>query len=292
MLRGLLHEIVRRRLWPIPVVALLIAVAAPLLFLKSTPSSAPVPAEAAQAPVGGVGLPVRAQRLLQTQSDAAKRKAKKRAKADDPFEGPKSTGNAADDASSSDAGGAGSGSSSAGGAGAEEPVPVVITDENGRTVSAPDDASAPAGARSSGSDPSYVAVDVRFEPKSTGPVRHAIPRLKAFSANDRVLAIFVRYSPSSNRAVFAVAPNTWVRGSVACRPAAGLCRTVQLAAGKHAVLTILGPHRTAITRRLSVVRIRLVKGTEPRPPLNGPCLLGKLKKLGLGDAALLSGACG
>ena len=41
MLRSLVDEVVRRRLWPIPLVALLVAIAAPLLFMKSAPPAAP-----------------------------------------------------------------------------------------------------------------------------------------------------------------------------------------------------------------------------------------------------------
>ena len=46
MLRSLVDEVVRRRLWPIPLVALLIAVAAPVLFMKSPPPDAPAATEA------------------------------------------------------------------------------------------------------------------------------------------------------------------------------------------------------------------------------------------------------
>ena len=37
MLRNMLQEIVRRRLWPIPLVAVLVIIAAPVLLMKSAP---------------------------------------------------------------------------------------------------------------------------------------------------------------------------------------------------------------------------------------------------------------
>ncbi len=59
MLRNLLDEVRRRHLWPIPVIALLVAVAAPLLFLKSAPSDAPLASAPAPAAAPAGQLPAR-----------------------------------------------------------------------------------------------------------------------------------------------------------------------------------------------------------------------------------------
>jgi hypothetical protein len=59
MLRTLLDEVMRRRLWPIPLVAVLVAVAAPLLFLKSAPQDAPPASLAAPAMAPAGKLPAR-----------------------------------------------------------------------------------------------------------------------------------------------------------------------------------------------------------------------------------------
>ncbi|MDQ3675880.1 MAG: hypothetical protein M3401_03600 [Actinomycetota bacterium] len=291
MLRGLLHEIVRRRLWPIPVVALLVAVAAPLLFLKSSPGGAPR-AQSSQPASAADGLPARAQRLLRTNA-APGHRAKKPPKADDPFQGPGSAGTAPSDAGSSSTSGGPRSPASPGDATPEQkPIPVVITDTDAKATkgTTEDKSSKATDAESSGSDASHVAVDMRFA-KAGGRVRRAIPRRKPFTARGRVVASFVKYSPASDKAVFAISPNTLVAG-VRCRRKEGLCRYVDLPAGKHVRLTIAGPGGTFITRRLGVVRIHPVSGEERRPSVVGACLLRKLLKLRPGDSPVLTGACG
>jgi hypothetical protein len=290
MLRGLVHEIVRRKLWPIPVIALLVAVAAPLLFMKSSSGQSP---SLAQAPAtvdtsSAKSLPVNARRLLRTKPTVKRQS--KAGKAADPFQGPASGGSGKSDsaAASNDAASPAAASSAAAGA-QQKPVPVVITDEHGKatTTTSGDQGSS----KSSGSDSGYVAVDVGFKRNGKGAVRQSVPRLTPLVAKHRIVATFVKYSPSRNKAVFAISPNTYVAGSVKCRREAGLCRYIELSRGKHVLLTILGPGGSLLTRRLSVARIRSRSGAEPRPPLAGRCLLSKLAKLGPGDPAVLSDAC-
>lgn len=130
MLRNLVDEVMRRRLWPIAALAVLVALATPLLFLQSAPSDAPV----ASAPAGAIAptaeLPARAQRLLATGASAEQGASRKPSgRANDPFQAPsshaaKSSGKAAAGRSATS-----SGERSAGAA--SEPVPVVITNADG-----------------------------------------------------------------------------------------------------------------------------------------------------------------
>jgi hypothetical protein len=303
MLPGLLAEIVRRRLWPIPVVALLVAVAAPLLFLKSS-SGAPAASRVAQtAPDAGAvkQLPVRARDLLKT--NEAPRRAKNLPKAADPFQAPKSATPKTTTTASTSTGAAGAAAASAA-APKQDPVPVVITDSTGKktkgtisTTTSKDSKSTDAttsDAKSSSSQAgaaSYVAVDVRYAKAAGGHVRRAIPRLQPFTGGGRVLASFVKYSPTRNKATFAISPNTIVTGPVHCRKIDGLCRYVDLSAGRHVQLTIGTPDGTIISRRLAVVHLTLASGSAPRSPIAGACLLKRLTKLGLGDPAVLSNVC-
>ncbi|MGH2840829.1 MAG: hypothetical protein ACRDKY_08400, partial [Solirubrobacteraceae bacterium] len=173
----------------------------------------------------------------------------------------------------------------------QKPVPVVITDENGKTPKGTTgEASAKSPAESS-KDARHVAVDVRFAPSKRGAVRRDVPRLKPLTAKGRIVASFVKYSPARNRAVFAISPNTLVSGSVECRREDGLCRYVELKAGQSVRLTIIGPDGAALVRRLGVVRIGSLAGDPPEPPLAGSCLLTMLRKLGPGDPAVRHNAC-
>ncbi len=298
MLSGLIAEIVRRRLWPIPLVAVLVAVAAPLLFLKSSPATDALPAQGSAGQVAvdvsaSDKLPVRARQLLDTDS-AAKRKTKKRPKAADPFQAPSSvraapSGASADESPASSAAAAGPSSAAT----EQKPVPVVITDSKGK---AQEPATTDSGEKtsddsSSGPGSTYTAVDVRFAVTSRGAVQRKIPRLTPLKAGGLVVASFVKYSASRNRAVFAVSPNTIVSGSVDCRRIDELCRYIDLRAGRSVRITIVGSDGKALTRRLTVVRIRSVSGSAPKSPLAGQCLLSKLVASEPGDPAVSAGVC-
>ena len=85
--------------------------------------------------------------------------------------------------------------------------------------------------------------------------RYRVPRLQTFRAGGKVAAMFVGYSATRNAAVFAVAPSTKVSG-VKCREVKNVCRYVDLPAGAHARLTLLGEDGKIVSRRLDVTRIR------------------------------------
>jgi hypothetical protein len=296
MLSGLFREIIRRRLWPIPVAALLVAVAAPLMFLKPSSTDPATSVQATKvapdaAPVKQ--LPVRARQLLKTK-ETPKRHLRTPKQAADPFQGPASaTPKATTSASTSSSSSATAAAASAAAA-KQDPVPVVITDATGKktkgTISTSSDAKT-STTKTDAAPSGYVAVDVRYEKAAGGPVRRAIPRLQPFTGGGRVVASFVKYSPTRNKATFAISPNTIVTGSAHCRKVDGLCRYVDLAAGKHVQLFIGTPAGKVVSRRLTVVRIRPASGSAPRSPLGGACLLNKLSKLGLGDPAISSDAC-
>jgi len=300
MRRNVIDEITRRRLWPIAAIALLVAVAAPLLLLKGSLAAAPgasttVPAAPATPALGT--LPADAQRLLDS-SDAPQAAARRRRDGNDPFQPPssaraasskgstKSADTSADEDKSSDEPAARD---------STEPVPViVIADARGNragsgtatSTATPIDGGA---ATTTGSD-SY-AVDVRFGPGFEGPLHRAIPRRQTFVAGGRVVAIFVKYSPTRKKAVFAIAPTTRVRGDVDCRRKQGVCRYVDIPAGKYVRLTLRATDGKLVTRRLDVHRVR--RGAQPASasPANGSCLLAKVLKLTADDEAPTADAC-
>lgn len=297
MLRNLIDEVVRRRLWPVVLVAVVVAGAAPLLFLKSAPPGGVPAAAPVTAPAGE--LPARAQRLLTKSEAPAARTRKRAAKATDPFQAPSSHRRAAAGRS------AGKGDAkpkAASAAAANKPVPVVITNAEGTkpparspaqvapaqpTVPAP---TRPVAKRS-------AAVDVRFGLRLPGRVHRRIPRRQTFVAGGRVIAIFVKYSPNRDKAVFAIAPSTHVSGDVVCRRKENLCRYVDVPVGEHVRLTTLTAGRKLVSRRLDVMRIDRSPPAggsatpERTAPADGACLLGKLLALGAKDPPLAADAC-
>jgi hypothetical protein len=299
MLRNVVDEITRRRLWPIAAIALLVGVAAPLLLLKGSLAAAPsasTTAPAAPATPALETLPADAQRLLDS-SDAPRAAARRRRDGNDPFQPPSSARAASskDSAKSADTSADEDKSSDAPAAkDSTEPVPVVITDANGTPTSS-GTATSPAtpidggAATTTGSDAS--AVDVRFGPGFESPLHRAIPRRQTFVAGGRVVAIFVKYSPTRKKAVFAIAPTTAVGGDVDCRRKQGVCRYVDIAAGKYVRLTLRATDGTLVTRRLDVHRVR--RGAQPASasPANGSCLLAKVLNLTADDQAPTADAC-
>ena len=302
MLRNLYDEIVRRRLWPIPLAAVLVALAAPLLFLKSGPDGAGETATPTAAKAGK--LPPRAARLLAT-TDAATGGRGATGAAQDPFAPPASaraTAAAASAGPAGAAGGASAGTSAGTGAGAStKPVPVVIA---GAGASSPRSAGStatgtPVPAASNASPARRtsvrtVAVDIRYASRKDSRLRRAIPRLRTFFAEGKLVAVFVKYSPSRRKAVFAVAPNVIVKG-VRCRRQDGVCRYVDIPAGGYARLYMITPQRTIVHRRLDVVHIRRTRSettaTTARAASDNACLLNKLRAMKLTDAPIERDAC-
>ena len=304
MLGNLIDEVMRRRLWPILAVAVLVAIAAPLLFLKSAPSDAPSASATPPATAREGRLPARAQRLLAT--SGAQQRASQRSSGDasDPFQPPTSHAASAktDDASAAAA------AASAGASAANAPVPVVITNADGTKPATPTaTATTPQTATTApiGDGPSTtktaagggVTVDVRYGEQLPGTVHHDIPRLQTFIAGGRVIAIFVKYSPKRHKAVFAIAPKTLVSGDVECRRKEGLCRYVDIAAGDYVRLTTLATDGRLVSRRLDVTRTgrRPGAGTTAAAagaaPSDGSCLLGKMLALTARDAPLAGNTC-
>lgn len=301
MLASLLSEIRRRHLWPIPVLALLVAVGAPLLFLKPAPPDAPHASTAAPAPAATGALPTRAERLLAT-SDGAMTRTRRSGKAGDPFRAPSSHRATSSAASSTKTPAATHNPPPAGTAAAQPagmaPVPVVVTNADGTkpaTTTQSSVGAAPKSAAASAS-PRRRAVDVRFGKRMPAPLHRRIPRLRTFVAGGRVIAIFVKYSPARHKAVFAIAPRTLVTGDIECRRKEGLCRYVDIPVGKGVRLTTLATDRSLITRRLDVLRIHGASQTASvaaarRAPADGACLLGRVLKLTAGDMPLPADAC-
>lgn len=296
MLRSLLDDIVRRRLWPIPALALLVAFAAPVLFLKSAPTGAPAADTAAPAPAADGDLPPRAQRLL-AGTDAATIRGRASGSARDPFAPPSSRRAAATAAGSgggdktpdAPASGKGPGAITTG-----EPIPVVIQNADG-TSSTTAEPRSPSGGGSAQAARD-ASVDVRFGKGVDSRLHRAIARLETFFVHGKLAAVFVKYSPSRNRAVFAVAPGVIVTGPVECRRVAGLCRYVDIPARSYARLTLLTPDRILVRRRLDVVRIdrSAATGTAAGAASHAGergCLLRKLEASSPGDPPVDRDAC-
>jgi hypothetical protein len=263
MLRDVLDEIVRRRLWPIPVLAIAVVLAVPLLFLKSAPQD--VPAPAAAVPSAQLDLPARAPRLLTSTDASAIERRRLSPTARDPFRAPASRGK-----KSAGAGGKKAASSkkaqttsSSGSAQSHGPVPVVIITPKGTKPAASEPAATatPSGHSSGTSTPrssqasSTPKVDMRFGAEKDSPIQREIPRLKSFRVGGKVAVVFVKYSPSRHKAIFAIDPSTTVRGDIHCRRIDGLCRYVDIPAGTYARLIFVNDDGSRVSRRLDVVRV-------------------------------------
>jgi hypothetical protein len=266
MLRNLVEEIVRRRLWPIPLVALVVALAAPLLFLKSAPPQAAPDATVTVAATDG-GLPARAQRLLTTTDARETSNRRLSSSRRDPFQAPSSRSAAAKRVSAGKSASSSKKTKKKKKASSDEPVPVVIQNADGSNVST---SPAPTGAGDSGTstarsttlpttgstESSMPTVDVRFGDHENSPIHRRIPRLKTFQVGDDIAVIFVKYSPTRHKAVFAINPTTTVGGGdVQCRRKAGVCRYVDIPAGSYARLTFTTSDGSRLTRRLDIVRV-------------------------------------
>lgn len=318
MLRNLVNEVVSRRMWPIPLVAILIAIAAPLIFMKSGGETS---ASLAPPPVATPGeLPESAAMLTSNKDKDAASGKKNTGKGRDPFEPavkPKKPATEAAAAAPSSA------PAAAGTSG--NPVPVVIQNSDGSssTMSVPSGrktATAPKGSTTKKSSPTQkkststrkstkttspatsrstetsTYVDVRFGERKDTYLRYRVPRLQTFRAGGRIAAMFVRYSAKRRVAVFAVAPSTIVKGDVQCREVKGVCRYVDLPAGSYARLVLKDLDGKLISRRLDVVSIRKVRGAEDASPREQPldtatCLLKSLLRLAPGVTSITSDAC-
>lgn len=297
MLSNLIDEIRSRRVLAIAALAVLVALALPLLFLKSAPEGAPAADAAAPAAAEEARLPDRAARLLAT-SDADVVGGKAKGSAQDPFSPPAAYRAAAGKAAAPSAADApGSTPKPAGGGGSpSQPIPVVIQNADGSKPK-------PGGSSSGGSttvappittSTGEVAVDIRYGALQNSRIRRAIPRMKPFYIHGKLVAVFVKYSPSRKKATFAVAPGVHVSGPVKCRQRDGACRYVDIAAGSHVRLTMLSSTRTLVSRRLDVVHTRWRASRSTRAAADegdNACLLRKLLAQRAGDVPLERDVC-
>lgn len=310
MLRSLVDEVVRRRLWPIPVLAILIMIAAPVLFMRSA-SGTPVP------PPKRVAAPDKmsddAKDVVSTIDKRVGPRVKRTDKSQDPFAPPSSgavKAAAAPAAATAPPPPASSATTS----------PVVIENSDGSTttmtpksttakkkttvktkvpakttpkVVAPDQRTSSAAERAT-----VTYVDVRFGQRLGTMLRYRVPRLQTFRAGGNVAAMFVHYSKARDVAVFAVAPSTQVSGDVSCRKVRNVCRYVDIPAGSYARLTLRDSDGTYISRRLDVASIRHLPlvGNEDAMPrattsATANCLLKGLLKLPASLPSISFDAC-
>jgi hypothetical protein len=301
MLRSLVDEVVRRRMWPIPLVAILIAVAAPLLFMKSAPDAA---SSTAPPPAGAAKLPGVAGRYLATSDKATGRHEPAKRKGHDPFAPPsdakKAAGAtpAADPQPTASAGGSTVVIKSPDGSTATMTVPKTtanaLTATKKATTTAKKQTTTPKVTTPDPTSSTYV--DVRFGERMGTMTRYRVPRLQTFRAGGNVAAMFVHYSAAHDKAVFAIAPSTTVGGDVGCRKVKGVCRYVDIPVGSYARLTLRDQDGTYISRRLDVVNIRHLPGVAEQSPrastlTAATCLLKSLLKLPVSVPSIATDAC-
>lgn len=256
MLRNLVDEIVRRRLWPIPLAALAVVVAAPLLFLKSAPPQAVADATAATS-TAQAALPTRAQRLLTT-TDAGRTSERRLSRsARDPFQAPASRSAAAKKVSKKASSSSKKTTTTTQKGTADDPVTVVVQNADGSSTSAA--TSGTSTSRSTSTSPSSdsqiaPSVDVRFGAHKDSPIERRIRRLKTFEVHGEIAVIFIKYSPTRHKAIFSIAPTTTVSGDVDCRAVDGVCSYVDIPVGSYARLTFSLSDGSRVSRRLDVVR--------------------------------------
>ena len=260
MLRSLVDEVVRRRLWPILALAIVVAVAAPLLFMKSAPSGAPDASAAPPAAAPGK-LPTTGAELVTTSDKAVTpRHSTKGATRRDPFAPPASAVSAAAAAKAGPAAvtPAAKSPAKATKTATTKPIPVVITDGSGSSTTVSNNKKTRSKTTTAAVAANVDTVDVRFGEKANTKVRRGIKELKTLKVDGKVAAVFVKWSPNRKKAVFAIPASTIVSGDVECRRKEGVCRYVDIPIGKYARLTWLTADGSSyVTRRLDVVHVHL-----------------------------------
>ncbi|MEJ7826154.1 MAG: hypothetical protein WKF48_12030 [Solirubrobacteraceae bacterium] len=302
MLRNLIDEVRNRRILALAALGVLVALALPLLFLKSAPEGAPEANSAAPAAATEAKLPARAARLLAT-TDAGAPGGRAKGSAQDPFAPPSSyraaaaaaaNGAGAAAKSSGDAGQSSAGTSTSSSATSTKPIPVVIQDgSSSKESSNASKSNSRSNSNSKSTITSTLAVDIRFGKKKDSPIKRAIPRNKGFYIHGKLVAVFVKYSPSRKKAIFAVAPGLHITGPASSRVTDNV-RYVDIPVGSHAWLTMVTANRTIVKRRLDVVRTRSVSSAKAIPAAvsaESACLLGKLSAMKPGDRFLDRDAC-
>ena len=274
---------------------MLVAVVAPLLFLKGAPDGAPRPTRPLRQPPRRPscrrGPPACSPPPTPAPPAAAT------GTAQDPFSPPAAFRAAA--ASAAAAGTATTAKSSgdaarstSSGTTSTKPIPVVI--QNGSSSKKSPKSSKSSGNSNSSTAPaSTQTVDIRFGKKKDSPIKRAIPRNKAFYIHGKLVAMFVKYSPNRKKAIFAVAPGVHISGPVSTRVSDNV-RYVDVPVGSHARLTMITANRVIVKRRLDIVRARSVsraKATPAAASAEGACLLGKLVAMKPGDRFLDRDAC-
>jgi hypothetical protein len=249
--------VVRRRLWPILALAIVVAVAAPLLFMKSAPSGAP-DASAAPPPAAPGKLPASAEKLVTTSDKVATPRHKSTGAGKDPFAPPASAVKAAAAAAAPAKPAASSAAKSTDTTAKKastKPIPVVITDGSGSSSTVSNTKTTHRKTTTAAVPVDVDTVDVRFGEKSGTKVRRGLKELKTLKVDGKVAAVFVKWSPNRKKAVFAIPASTIVSGDVDCRRKEGVCRYVDIPVGKYARLTWLtADGGSYVTRRLDVIR--------------------------------------
>lgn len=261
-MRQIGRDLVEKRLWPIAVLLLAVAVGAPMLIGRSAPdATAPVPV-AATAPAVPAAAP------SATTGEAGVRPKARGGKINDPFyDPPAPAAPAAASIAVAPAPAAGGGATSAGGGAtsAGQPSPA------GQTAPAPAPKS-PATATPNGttaapkpSEPArtsvYYRAVVRWGSSLDAPV-HAISRLTPLGGRDAPAAVYLGPTRADRLwAVFVLGPNTTSRGDGICKAGTG-CRMIGLKAGDRQRVSVHGSDGRVVRRYwLRVHSLKTVRTT-------------------------------
>ena len=293
MFGSLMNDLIQRRLWPIPLVAILVAIAVPLLFMDSSDDEVTA-APATPAATQSEKLPDGADALLSTEE----RVVPARRRGTDPFDPPA----AVEQASDKDGASAGSGAKSpdAGKASQSTAAKAAVQKLVDRLQpKSPGSSASPVSSR--GRKPGsarrksrkrsatghgrlrLASVDVRYGETKDSPLQRTIPPRKVFQADGEAIAVFIRYSRKRNKALFAVAPGVQVTGSVACKRIDGVCRYLAIPDGGYVRLRYERPGGERVTRRIDVSIHRIRAESRPQLPEakaeQAGCVLDKLLSL-------------
>lgn len=259
-MRAIVEDLVRRRLWPIPLAAVLVAIAAPLLFLRGSDeggSASPAPAPSAQSGGDASGpLPEGTDRLLQ----GKERKDSGRGRGRDPFQPPSAQRGSADTSSTPSRKAAAKRTPQIKLSVVDGTKPSTSTGSRGSVPNPKRPKTRTRRARPAPSTPRRrptivrsTTVDVRFgKTGGEAQLRRSVGRSEVFEARGAPIASFVKYSPSLRKAVFALPAGTLVTGPLKCRRVQGACRFVDIPDGSYARLVMRHPDGGILIRRIDV----------------------------------------
>jgi len=262
-LRQVVRDLIEKRLWPIAVLLMAVAVGAPILIGRSAPDApAPTPVAAVPPAAPAVALPGSQDEDPGTVSS----KAKRGGTIGDPFYDPPAAPKATSTATAPTQGGGG-----ATRAVTTPPAGKAPTESGeGVTKTAPRHATTPKAAGTASRAPAaatprsvYYRTVVRWGPDRAAS--HPIARLTPLGGRDDPAALYLGVTRSEALwAIFALGPNTTSRGDATCKTGTG-CRMIGLRRGDKQIVTVRDTDGRTLRRfTLQVRSVRTVTTSPAR----------------------------